>query len=145
MAGGFSVTESILASPAEVWANLTDFENASRWMPGVGDFTPVEDKPLETGAVLTFTARGKARESRITAYEPDRRLALTSTQGGVTATYEYTLSPAGNGTDIKLNAVCEASGLWKLMHPLIVLAMKKTDSPQLKNLKTMIEAGSASH
>lgn len=145
MASGFSVTESIAANPATVWACLTDFENANRWMPGIDNFAPADDGPLENGTRLAFMSRGKQRESRITAFEPDRKLALTSTQGGVTATYAYSLAPMGDGTQVTLDADCRATGLWKLLHPVIVIAMKKADSPQLKNLKKVIEAGQPSH
>ena len=53
----------------------------------------------------------------------------------MTATYEYTVAPAGDGTEITLKAVCKAEGLWKLLHPMIVVAMRKSDSSQLANLK----------
>ena len=135
MAGGFSVTEEIAAAPAAVWAYLTDFGNAGEWMTGVEGLAQTTEGPLEVGSRLSFVARGKARETRVSALDPGRRIALTSTQGGVTATYDYALVPAGAGTEITLKAVCEARGLWKLLHPMIVVAMRKSDSSQLAKLK----------
>jgi carbon monoxide dehydrogenase subunit G len=139
LAGGFSVTEHILANPDRVWGHLTDFNNAQKWMPGIDRMTLADGDELETGSIITFNARGNDRETRVTALERGKRLALTSTQGGVTATYEYLLAAASGGTDITLNASCKATGFWKLLHPLIILAMKKADSPQLANLKALAE------
>ena len=139
MANGFSVTERISTSPEKVWQYLTDFDNAPKWMPGIDSMSLHDGQILETGSALTFHARGKARESRVTALEKGKRLALTSTQGGVTATYEYSLVPVADGAEVTLNAKCEATGVWKLLHPVIVIAMRKADSPQLANLKALIE------
>lgn len=135
MADGFSVTEQIAGAPAAVWAYLTDFRSAGEWMTGVEDLVQTSEGALGIGTRLTFKARGKARETRVTALEPGKLIALTSTQGGVTATYEYAVAPAGEGTEITLNAVCEARGLWMLVHPLIAFAMKQSDSSQLAKLK----------
>ena len=44
--------------------------------------------------------------------------------------------PSGAGTDLRLQADCETSGLLKLLHPLIVLAMRASDSRQLSRLKS---------
>ena len=135
MADGFSVRETIPRPPADVWAYLTDFGNAQEWMTGIGPMTQTTPGALEVGTRFRFEARGKERETRVTALDPGKRIALTSTQGGVTATYTYVVEPAGNGTEVTLDAVCEAAGVWKLIHPIIVIAMKRSDSSQLANLK----------
>ena len=81
----------------------------------------------------------------MTALDPGKPIALTSTQGSVTATYIYSLAPDGDGTEVMLKAVCKATGFWKLRHPVIVLAMKKSDSPQLANLKLAMGRLAAHH
>jgi uncharacterized protein YndB with AHSA1/START domain len=145
MADGFIVHETLDHAPVEVWAYLTDFDNASAWMTGIGNFTRTTPGPLEVGTRLSFIARGKERETQVTALDPGQRIALTSTQGGVTATYTYALAPAGQGTQITLEAVCTAAGLWKLIHSLIVIAMRKSDSTQLANLKKAMGRPLADH
>ncbi len=110
-------------------------------MTGVEEMTPLTQGPIEVGTRFRFKARGKEHESEVTALEPGKRIALTSTQGGVTATYVYSLAPAGNNTEVTLNAVCEATGFWKLIHPIIVFAMKKSDSSHLAKLKAAIVSG----
>ena len=129
MPAGFSVTQKIERPPAVVWAYLTDFQKARDWMTGVEAMTQTAEGPLEIGTRFTFRSRGKQRETRVTALDPGRRIALTSTQGGVT------------GTQLSLHAVCEATGAWKLLHPLIAFAMKQSDSSQLAKLKAAMDRG----
>ncbi len=135
MADGFTVKDTIAATPQEVWDYLTDFSNAKAWMTGVDDMTQVTQGPLEVGTRYEFKSRGKTRESHVSALDRGKRVALTSTQGGVTATYTYSLDPVGDGTQVMLHAVCKATGLWKLLHPIIAFAMKKSDSSHIANLK----------
>ena len=140
MADGFSVSETIDRPASEVWAYLTDFRHAGDWMTGVEDMIQITGGALGVGARFKFKARGKERETEVTAWEPGRRLALTSTQGGVTATYEYSLLPSSSGsTELRLEASCHAQGLWKLLHPLVVLAMKRSDSSHLTKLKRAMD------
>lgn len=136
---GFSVTEHFSFPPKEVWDHLTDFRNAKEWMTGIDGMTQDGNGPLEVGTRLRFRARGKERSSQVSALDPGRRIALTSTQGGITATYTYSLEPSGDGTKATLEADCEASGAWRLLHPLIVFAMRKSDSSHLANLNSAME------
>jgi len=136
MSKGFTVTQNIPHPPAKVWSYLTDFSNAPQWMPGVQHMEQTSSGPLVWGSILTFKARGRDYLTKVISYEQERNIALTSTQGGVTATYTYELTPNGKGTLMTLNAVCEAKGfVWSLLHPFINYAMKKTDSSQLANIK----------
>ena len=64
---------------------------------------------------------------------------MTSTQGGITATCTYRLTTSGDGTEATPDATCGASGMWNLLHPLIVLAMKLNESFHLANLKTAMQ------
>ena len=138
MSKGFSVKETIDQPKAVVWDFLTDFNKADKWMTGVDQMKQISDGPIKTGTRLSFVARGKERETRVTALDSGKMIALTSTQGGVTATYTYSLESENNRTLIKLDAVCEATGFWKLLHPVIVIAMKKSDSSHLVKLKNAI-------
>jgi uncharacterized protein YndB with AHSA1/START domain len=139
MVQAFERATRIQRRPDEVWAALTDWEHATEWMPGVEAIAPVDGQ----GGVpskLRFSARGKDRDAMVRAWEPDRRLVLESTQGGVTAIYEYLLAANGPATDMRLRASCVTRGaLWRLASPLLVVAMRLTDGPQLKRLRTAIE------
>jgi len=136
---GFRVGETFSQPPAAVWAYLTDFRRAGSWMNGIEGMDQVGEGALEVGTRFRFESRGKQRETVVSALEQGRSIALTSVQGGVSATYRYDLSPKGDGTEVTLDAVCEAAGVWRLIHPLIAFAMKKSDSSQLANLKAAME------
>ena len=139
MAGGFSVQERIDRPVAEVWAFLTDMTKAPEWMTGVQAMEPVGTEPIGVGSRFRFMSRGAPRETAVTAWQPMTTFALTSIQGGVTATYEYRVKEADGATEVELHALCEAKGFWKLLHPLIATLMKKSDSKHLLQLKKAIE------
>jgi carbon monoxide dehydrogenase subunit G len=136
MAKGFTVTETIERPIDEVWGFLSDWKSMPSWMKGVDTIGPAGDGPIGEGTRVTFTARGAERESTIAAWEPPRVMTLVSTQGGMTATYEYSCAEVEGGTEVTLHAECVARGfMWKAMSPLIGYMMKRTDSPQLSALK----------
>jgi len=135
MANGFTAKTTLDHTPVEVWAYLTDLDNAPEWMRGVDALEQTTPGPLQAGSSLRFKSRGKVRESRVTALIPCERLALTSTQGGITATYTYLLAPDGDGTELTLEATCTATGPWTLLRPLIAFAMKQSDASHVTNLK----------
>lgn len=138
MSNGFNVKETIDQPPQLVWDFLTDFSKAGKWMTGVEEISLIKEGPIKIGTRLSFKARGKERESQVTALEQGKLIALTSTQGGVTATYTYSIESEGDNTLITLDAVCNAVGFWRLLHPIILLAMKLSDSSHLAKLKTAI-------
>ena len=139
MARGFRAMERIDRSVSEVWEFLTNFENAPRWMTGIEDMTKTTPGPLAVGTRYTFRSRGKLRETSVSGFDAGRKIALTSRQGGVTATYTYTVRSDGDGANVSLDAECQASGLWVLLHPLIAVAMKRADSRQLACLAAAME------
>lgn len=138
MPQAFSDTQTILASPSEVWATLTDWSAASQWMPGVSDMRAAGD--IGVGTELTFSARGKARSSTVTALEPGRRITMSSAMPGVLADYTYSLEPAGNTTTVSLVADVDTRGPLKLLGKVIRSAIAKEDGVQLSRLKTLIES-----
>jgi len=138
MPQAFRDNQTILASPHAVWAMLTDWSTASEWMPGVSDMRAAGDTAI--GTELTFSARGKARSSTVTALEPGRLITMSSTMPGVLADYTYTLEPAGDATTVSLVADVETSGPMRLMGKMIRSAIAKEDGVQLARLKALIES-----
>ena len=133
-------TEATIARPApDVWHALTDWSNAHRWMAGV-DWLKADGETAR-GTRITFRARDQDRTSTITACQPGRSLVLHSEHGGVSADYEYALEDLGNGTTrITLTADCHMRGLpWRILAPLIRMAIRKSDGGQLEALQQFIE------
>ena len=140
MAGGFSVKETIDRPVDEVWHFMSDMRNAPTWMTGVEDMKPITPGPTGIGSKFSFVSRGAERDTEVTAWDPKRELALTSTQGGITATYLYTVHGNEDSTEVALHAVCEAEGLWKIVQPLIAHLMKRSDSGHLAQLRDTMDA-----
>ena len=96
MSHAFSVEEIIGQPVPQVWAALTDWPNAHRWMPGIDKITA--DGDTAEGTQLTFRARGKDRSSTIERCVAGESMVLRSVQGGVTADYTYEVHEHGDGT-----------------------------------------------
>ena len=141
MARTLSVEEEIQRPTAEVWEGLTDWSNAYRWMPGVEG--TAADGETAAGTKLTFRARGADRSSTIVHCEAGESIVLRSVQGGVTADYRYEVHDVdGSSTRVTLVADCQITGLWwRIVSPLLRIAIRFTDGKQLKLLKAMIEGG----
>ena len=134
-----SVSETIDRPPDEVWAVLTDWPGAVRWMNGIESMS-IEGETVE-GARVHFFTRGQDRESVIVQCDSGRSVTLRSQQGGVTADYTYSIEPVGeSSSQVSLEAECQFSG-WQylLLGPLIRLAIRRTDGGQIAALKRVIE------
>ena len=132
--------EATIARPAdEVWHALTDWSSAHRWMAGV-DWLKA-DSEAAVGTRITFRSRGQDRTSTIAAWQPGRSFVLRSEHGGVTADYEYAIeASAAESTRVTLTAECRMQGPWRLLAPLIRMAIRKADSGQLAALKQLLES-----
>lgn len=139
MARTISVSETIDRPPDEVWAVLTDWPGAVRWMNGIESMS-IDGDTVE-GARVHFFTRGQDRESVIIHCEPGRSVTLRSQQGGVTADYRYSIEAAGESSSlVSLEADCQFSGLqYLLLGPLIRLAIRRTDGGQIAALKRVVE------
>ena len=135
MTTAIDTTTTIAAPPDAVWAALTDWSLASRWMPGVTAMSG----PVSPGAVVTFTVRGKDRTAVVDTLDPPRTLALLSRSGPVTALYTYSLTATGAGTDLRLLADVEVRGPLSLIAPVIRRSIAKEDGVQPENLRAVVE------
>lgn len=135
----FAVAETIEADIAEVWAALTDWERAPRWMTSVESLTTAG--ATESGAKLAVRARGRDSESTIEKCDPPTAITLVSNQGNVRAEYVYTLAPAGPGkTRVSLDASCQTSGpILAVAGPLLRFMIRRSDKGQMAALKSMVE------
>lgn len=139
----FEVSETIDRPIDSVWSLMTDFDRAPEWMAEVVRIERDPSVPPCLGTKLaTYVKRSKAAmQTEIVAWTPPEELALASRQGGISAIYRYRLAPAASGTHVTLNASCTAQGLlWRLLHPLIFIMMKRADGGQLAALKALVES-----
>ncbi len=145
MTKGFEASALIDVPPGEVWAVMTDFARAPDWMPGIEAVAAKDDAPVAAGKLFAVTmstsGRGRQRDMLLADWAPPDRFALSSKEGGVTATYVYALAPDGDGTRVTLHGACEAQGFFmRLLHPVIVKLMARHDARQVELLKAVVES-----
>ncbi len=127
--------ETTIDRPVDaVWARLTDWDTAARWMSGVDALRA--HGPTATGTTLVFTTRGKERTGQIVALDPGRSITLRSIQGGVTADYVYACTGHGDSTSVSLVAECRMTGPVRLLGPVVRSAIRRADSGQLDAFAT---------
>lgn len=139
MTTAFTATVSVDRPVAEVWAYLTDWNQAGAWMSGVDAIESAGRD--EVGTEVVFHTRGRRRTGTVTASVPGRSLTLTSVQGGVRAAYAYTCEPAEDGARVSLLVDVTASGLWTLAGGLVRRAIRRADGDQLDVFKRAVETG----
>lgn len=135
----FVAEQFIPRTPHEIWSIVTDWAVADYWL-GVSQLRPLErNKRVKKGSKLMFRVRGRDHVTLVTHFEAPRKLSLSSTQGGITAHYEYTFESAEGGTRARLAARCSAeSRWWKLLVPLVSWLMALTDKKQLQALEKLV-------
>jgi len=130
----------IINKPREaVWAFLTDFSQAKRWMTGINEMRPLADEPVKLGSDLIYYVRKIERFSCVTAWEPYEKMAITMTQEGVKTTHEFTLCDKGDQTELQLHAYCRSEGKGNFVYSIVLLSMRKTTASYLENFKNAIE------
>ena len=138
-ANTIAVSERIDRPPEDIWAVLTDWPNATRWMAGIDEMS-IEGETA-VGARVHFKARGRERSSIIVDCDPPNRITLRSVQGSVTADYTYTIQQLGEiRCLVSLEAHCGFGlGLATLVSPLIRRAIRRADGGQITALKRVAE------
>lgn len=138
----FTSTRRIERPAEEVWAQLTDWARAGRWMNGVRRMAPVGEGAVREGTEMAFFAEGGERRATVARWRPPHELVLVSEQPGVTATYTYRCTPAGDeATEVSLEAECVTRGLHRLLGPFIRRTMKHLDGRQMEALARAVEGG----
>ena len=116
------------ASPAAVFAYLSDFTTTTEWDPGTVRTTRVSgDGGVGTKYhnVSKFAGRETELTYEVTEHQPDSRLALRGENKTVVARDTMELSAAGSGTRVTYTADFEFKGLAKYAAPLLGPAFKK--------------------
>ena len=142
---GFHASEHIDRPPEDVFAYITNLDNALEWLPAVTRLEQVTQGPLAVGTRYRETRQVSDREGEVemevTEYAPPRRYSTAFARGGYESTYRYTFEAEGSGTRAELACVVSGRGLKRLTALIVARAMKRFDEGQLASLKTAIEGG----
>jgi hypothetical protein len=141
---GFQLSEWINQSQETVFNSLMDPSRVQEIMPNIitmeqlaGDAVGVGTRFRETRLVNGKEAQ---TELEVIAFDAPQRYGVSAVQEGITVSYFYDLSPHDGGTQVELECVVSASGLKKVMVPMVAGVMKKQDGQHLSHLKSALEA-----
>ncbi len=130
----------------EVAAYAADPGHATAWYKNIEAVEWETAPPLAVGSRLRFVARFLGRTLRYTyeirAYEPGRRLTMSTSEGPfpMETTYAW-LDEGGEGTVMSLRNRGEPAGFARISAPLMARAMRRANEADLRRLKALIEEG----
>jgi carbon monoxide dehydrogenase subunit G len=141
-----TITQSVMVNRPveEVWDFIGSFENTTRWSRGVLEARQTSDGPLGVGSrlqtVVKAFGRRRTADYLVTEYEPNHAFAFEVTSGPMTSRARYSVEPAGAGTRLTASGEAQATGLYKLLAPVLVRTLERHSQDDLTNLKRILEA-----
>jgi uncharacterized protein YndB with AHSA1/START domain len=140
---GFNMSEWVARPPKEVFDFITASENAPKIVNSVTSMVKLTEGPARVGTRYRETRlmHGKEQQAEleIVEFEPARRYAMQNVTEGIETTYCYNFQPERAGTRIDLVCEVKASGIKKLMLPLVAAILKKEDGDHLQRVKKVLE------
>lgn len=88
----------IEASPAQIWAVLTDINNWAAWLPDVK--RPQLNGGLQPGTTFDWKSNGAGIHSTLHTVAPAHELGWTGKSLGVYAIHNWTLTAVPSGTEV---------------------------------------------
>jgi uncharacterized protein YndB with AHSA1/START domain len=144
-----TITQSVTINRpvAEVWDYLSNFENTTQWSRGVLEARQTSDGPLGAGATLQAVVmafgRRRTADYLVTEFEPGHAFAFEVRSGPLTSRARYSVEPAGAGTRLTASGGAVATGVFRLLAPILVRTVRKHSEADLANLKRILEASVA--
>ena len=128
---------------AEVFAFVADGLNGPTWRSGIVDIAHVSGSGV--GATYKQGVKGPGgrrvdADYRVTAYEPDARLAFEAIAGPVRPTGEYLLEEVEGGTSLTFVLEAELGGIKKLLMAGAVQKTMDAEVEATERLKSLLEA-----
>ncbi|MFJ5861033.1 SRPBCC family protein [Pseudarthrobacter sp. NPDC092439] len=101
-----TLTQHIQATPASVWAVITDIPGSAATLSGVESVQLLTDGPYGEGTRWRETrkmmGRSETVEMWVASADPGRSTVVKAVQGGADYTTRFNLSPRDGGTDLTL-------------------------------------------
>lgn len=141
-----TITQSVTVNRPveEVWDFIGSFENTTRWSRGVLEARQTSDGPLGVGSrlqtVVKAFGRRRTADYLVTEYEPNHAFAFEVSSGPMTSRARYSVEPAGAGTRLTASGEAEATGLYRLLAPVLFRILERHSQDDLTNVKRILEA-----
>ena len=127
----------------EVFAFIADGLNGPKWRSGIVDITHVSGSGV--GATYKQGVKGPGgrridADYRVTAYEPNHRLAFAAIAGPVRPNGDYLLEEIPGGTRLTFSLQAELGGIKKLLMGGAVQKTMDAEVAATERLKQVLEA-----
>lgn len=141
---GFEMNEWITRTPKQVFDFVTASENAPKVVSSVVSMVKLTEGPVRVGTRYRETRLMNGKEAQaeleVVDFEPGQRYVMKNVTEGIETIYRYTFKQENGGTRVDLVCELSASGLKKLMLPMVASILKKEDGDHLQRLKQAAEA-----
>jgi carbon monoxide dehydrogenase subunit G len=130
-------------APADAFAYVAEFSNASEWDPGIAEAEKLTEGPLRVGSRFDIVALFRGKRQRfhyvVTELEPDRRVVLSGEGDKARSIDEIGFEPAGTGTRITYVVDFHLKGFRRPFAPLVTPIMSRMGDDALQGLKSVLD------
>lgn len=109
----YTRTDSIAASPSDVWAILADVEHWPDWTASMREITRLDSGPLRVGSTARVRQpAGRPMVWTVTELADERSFTWTASTPGIRFTGFHELTPSGSGVRAVLTFTLTGSMAW---------------------------------
>lgn len=139
-----TVSGTVRAAPAEVFAFLADLANWPRWQSDMQTAELVEGVSAHVGARYRYVSKamGQTIDStvRLVRAEAPREVAFEGEWAGmIRPSGRYVIESAPEGSRVTLNPHPETRGIGRIVAPLMGMMIKRLNEKHLEALRRNIE------
>ena len=138
------VQDHIRRSPQDVYAYLRDLNHLPEWSGFVLEAQnvrhPTVDREGQYTAVGKFLGRRYELPFRAVVTEDPFTLLLETTGGPIPHSWRYTVTPRGEGTDLKVVMEGDPGTFFKLAAPIVLKVVQRQMQTDMLALKELLEA-----
>lgn len=131
-------------SSDKAFSDLSHFDRAAEWDPGVADGTMLTPEPVGRGSRFELRARFLGRsvpmEYEIVEFEPSARIVLRAETPFVRSIDTITFEAVSGGTIVTYDARLEPKGVARLATPLLALAFRRIGDRAAAGLRDRLYA-----
>jgi len=143
----FEASVSVDRPAEDVWKFITDWSNAQKWMPDALEVKQTSAGPLGLGTTIQSrwqSTRMPKGASRITEYEPCRKITLENTSPQLIrgSKQSFGLENIEGKTKLKIAWEVRINGFYRLVGPLLVGRLRKSNEAMVSNVKRILESQS---
>ena len=143
MATRVEIDITIDRSPGDVFEYLSTFANNPQWQKGMDSCTITSDGEFGVGSTYDQVAHMATKQIlssfEVIEYEPGRLVKATTTKSTFPITFTRIVDPAGDGSHVRAIIEGDASGVFKLLNPLMNIMVKRSITADYAKLKTLLE------